>query len=476
MEELTDKITKTNKTFAAIKQSANQLMNHSNMSQWCHVEFDSIRPVVLKQLNLPNDLERVCSECRDMAKSVQYHLEELEYISDDIRTDINHKTINPQQALTRTLEYEKKCTGLSQLVQQLEDTGRPLADSYEQVLTALNFDTLIKLSQTAPDVKEGIFLDGYRIYLIVTEEDNSRNNDEKLSAFAAKAARLESLLETVEKPDLPGLSGAIVAHNVKKVLVVIRTLKAFFDDTKLEFKDKLTAVDTIKKEITTLFENPNLPKIIPSLDKIIQTLGKHISEFQYKEHILDELQTASELLHDINTFQSVIRQAFLQDLRQQVQSPGAALNPETISVAKADEFFSGFFGLIRTVKLLILSISGTPVISEAELEEKLSQALNACTTFYGNDKKAIEKMTAFIDVFLQTYQQPFPYNGLFTLFKHAIVDYGDRVEKFLFKFKLTKENTPQEEAGFFSKVTPLPPDLGKLIARINKQSQQFIQS
>ncbi|HSR35857.1 MAG TPA: hypothetical protein VLL73_01655, partial [Desulfurivibrionaceae bacterium] len=138
---------------------------------------------------------------------------------------------------------------------------------------------------------------------------------------------------------------------------------------------------------------------------------------------------------------------------------------------KVPDFFMGVQGFVRTLKLLLQSLSGQKSISTIELQDKAVAVLNSCHTYYGTTESELTKLKNFLENHLSDYSRPFPHDALFQFMKNLIYTYGSRLEQYVNTYKLVEftvmeDHSDKNEAK--GKMT-----VGRLVSKIQSWTDQF---
>ena len=146
------------------------------------------------------------------------------------------------------------------------------------------------------------------------------------------------------------------------------------------------------------------------------------------------MATVNDALDQLSVFHLLLKNRLIPDLQRESALQGSTLSPITIAAKMTRTFFTfftGATGIIRSLKLMMTSLTGQAAINENELQLTLEKAIMNCKTYYGTSRDDLKKMKLYIDTLVGHYPKPFPYNDLFKLTRTTLSAYGEEVDKFI---------------------------------------------
>ncbi len=471
MEKAKETLNRIKSFLTRCENNIQQALADPRINQWGNIDFEK-HAERLAYFELPLAEIRKASE--SLNKSTRNILQQIEHWKNDLgnlEADINMQSVTPERAQTLASALEKEFLTLKEQMGGLKNVTEILIAGDLELRQKMTLKGLVPLARKINSKSADNFEDGLEIYMFITKNETIEGNDTKLSDYFAKANDLQIRLENVKLPDMPGLAQAVIRHHTDTAINAIEIIKDFINSSNEKFADKISAVDAVKQEILSV-QDESLSNLLKKYPNTAQSLGISITEFQFNKYILNKLKLVSSLLDNLYLFHSTLRHHFLSKLASQMRAEGNPINPQTVSAEKSDEFFSGVKGVMRSIRLLVSSLSGHQVLSDTELEQYLAQLLDSCPVYYGNSKDDIKKIEKEINKYIGNFDRPFPYEPLTRTMKNGLATFGSRLEKFINSFKLDKQAGEKREKSLGPATKP-PATLGLLLKQISAQTQDI---
>ena len=449
--------------------------------QWKKVDFHSLEPI-LTTLGISSELHFYCKQYHEKAKKLSRETSLLTNELENIEADVLLKPSRSPQVLSAAQNFAHDCR--QNLEPRLDDllglrTNLKLAD--QALKERLSLAGLIELARTqTTNQKKIIFDTGYAYFSIIADENDGQNNAKTIQDHFAAAATLERQLEEIELPDLPPILHDIINQQIKTGLEATAATKDFITFCTNSCKTELNNAKEFHDRLNAL-RDMEIQEITSQLQPVAEKLSAIICEFYYKADLVKNIDRLEILGQDLRLLLETFKGNFLEELASRTGTETSPLHPAGLAQKMSKNYFAGIKGLLRIIKLLFGSASGRQMISETELKEKLQTILSTCSLYCSDSKNAIEKMKKFIHGHLEMYQKPFPYNELFAVSKKIIVQYGETVEKEIFRYQINPSRGTDREDEDAPGQNQLPGkkiSLGRLIARIEARASalQRIQS
>lgn len=413
------------------------LINNPKAKQWEKVNFETHSPVITDTNLSPNEIKSVALSYQAAAKQTLKHIEKYENEIGYLETDIRHNSITSQQAESSAENIEKSWGEMQQQsITPLLNQGKLLADADQTLRDQLSMHNMLRLLKNDKRSRSKSIEEGYNFYsFVVTDTAPNDSSEKNLANLSAETIRQEKLLENIVLSGLPGLVSIVAEHQVQLALTGARKIKEFIEGFKQNLPRGFGGIKKSHEKLNSL-KNAEAHEILANIYSIKETLGKNIVELCHRTHFMEQFANISTVLEDLNTFQRTVKNELLTDLKNQLHSTSSPLNFANLAVEKTDQFFTGFKGILRSIKLMLSSFSGYQSISKTDLQELLVETLQACTVYYGDNDSDLKKMKNYINERLKSYSKPFPYEDLFQLLKSALNTYGTQAEEYFYNYKV----------------------------------------
>jgi hypothetical protein len=286
-----------------------------------------------------------------------------------------------------------------------------------------------------------------------------------LSEMIQEPSRLEARFQRLDVTKLPRIVEEILFCYIDDAIAASKEIGIFLNTVNERMARELQSICAIKRDLDALnAENP--AALLNGIILQASVVANLISALYHKRQIKDTIATVNEALEVLNVFHLLLKNRLIPILQKEVEAPGSVLNPITIASRMTKSFFMGATGIIRSLKLMMTSLTGQAAINEIELQVTLEKGIANCKAFYGKTPDDLKKIKFYIDSLVGHYQKPFPYNDLYKLIKTTLAAYGDEVEKFIQGYSIPKDILTMTTAD-------IPAKAGKLTAAIIKHKNTF---
>lgn len=443
------------------KTDIENLLKNDTASQWKSINFET-HAAALNFFDLsPADIKKATHTYPETAKEIRSQIAKIENELGRLETDMRLKSITPEKAESQAKAFENGLGPLNQSMNTLMAYGDTLTQSNQKLHDQLSFYEIFELAKNKsknPKTLEA----GFNFYNFVRSEKTKNDDDKSISSLIAEATRQEKLLEKIDLTGFSGVIPVIINHQIEIALKVVEHIKNFVNDFKKNPPRGFIPTDECREKIISLKQS-DVKMIMENAAVLVKTLAKNMAELGHRSHNMELFERAFVVLEEINLFQRTIKNDLLEDIDTQIQSTTSPLSPAFLAVEKSEQYFTGLAGIVRSVKLMLSSHK----ISRDELQKKLIDAIQTSDIFFG-DKKANQKyLRNFINNYIESYAKPFPYDGLFELFKNSLNTYGINMHKYISNYKLKKQTIDEVSPEAASSA----PTLGKLMDKIKEQAK-----
>ena len=466
MKQARETLSRCHDSLNSCREDIYQLLHNPAVTDWKKIEFTQYADL-FKSFCLSPDILQARDKYENEADRISHLLQKLENEIGSFKAELSLRSTDEDKAKLMARQAEENCKSLQQPMSVLLSYRDILIDGVKTLREMLSLEQLIPLAHNRAK-KINDFEIGMKVFRTISEEKQNTAGPENVSDLFERATKVQSQLEKLEFPDtdLPDLVREIVAYNTNICLSAVDQIRDFLDTISHDSEDELQPIKKIKKNLKAIHKEP-LPRLLSGIDNQIDSLAKLISSYHMSAHLLDIVPIIASLLDDIFFYYLTIKNDLFAKLPFEASAPNSQLHPHTTARLLSQEYFNGFKGLSRMIRLMIISVLGrTKIINEKELEAMMIDFLKTCGIFYGTEKSDIAKLDKIIQSFLAPYSRPFPYNELHSLLKRALSDFGSLVEDYLFSFEVDTQKADELVATDTLQDTGKKIRLGKLIQEI----------
>ena len=373
--------------------------------------------------------------------------------------------LNPDLSLAAAQRLAEKSLGLSAMKEELFACTSRLVQADQRLRQHLTLKSMLAIAKILVTGKRDFFDGGMATLDLLMGNTVGQEGVRTLGDMCQEPARLEARFKRLDVSKLPRIVEEILFHYIEEAVVASKEVGVFLAALNGRMARELELIATIERDLNAL-SSENTAVLFDGISQQAAVAGNLISSLYHKRQIKESMATSNEVLELLNVFHLLLKNRIIPSLQKEVGKPGAALNPVTISVKMTHSFFMGAIGMIRSIKLMITSLTGKAAINESELQLTMEEGIRNCKVFYGKTHADLKKITLYIDTLIGQYPKPFPYNDLFKLTRTTLSAYGDEVEKFIHGYDVPKDLQTLAAVN-------TPAKVGKLTAAIIKHKKTF---
>lgn len=347
---------------------------------------------------------------------------------------------DPDLALAKAVELQKKIQCLTAMHEELLTCILPFMEADKLLRQQLAIKPMLAIARFLSPGRKEFFSAGLETLALLipnTGEEGSKS----LQEFHQEPPRLEARFQRLDITRLPRLVEEILFQYIEEAVAATKEIGIFLQTVNDRVARELLSIGAIERNLSAL-QSENTADLLDGITVQANQVANLLSSLYHKRHLKATMTTIHEALEFLNVFSLLLKNRVIPELQQEVATPGAPLLPATIAATMTRSFFTGATGIIRSLKLMIASLTGKAAINDIELQLTLEQAIMNCKVFYGKSREDLKKMQYYIDSMVGHYPRPFPYNDLCKLTKSTLTAYGEGVEKFIQGYEIPKEMRP----------------------------------
>lgn len=419
------------------RRQAQAISSDHNVLQWKNVNIDSFASVIkdlgLSSTNLHLARDNYPGLAQEVLQRVAFFLNELYNLESDMKIG----PLTPTIVLPTTLKIEEQCKEIKPDIDQLLRYHKTLVQGSKVLKENLNFYSFIPQARLQASGKQkSLFETGYTIYLTVSANPDFEHEEDVTNMFTYldKVIKLQKAIEQTEIPALPAMARSFLDEQFKLCLAGCEQVKMFIHFVSDYFQVEINAVKSFQEKLDRL-KKQSLTELLLEIPSQTDAASKCLQGFTHKKFLMEDLQKACGLLSSVETFHHMLATHFIPYLEIQVEKKNGLLNPETLATVRSRKYFTGIKGLWRFIRMLLGATGAQSIISQKELEEKITAAINACSFFFLQEYQDNNDINTFIDNFFTNYKHPFPHDELVDTTKKCIIIYATILEKVFLKYK-----------------------------------------
>jgi len=371
----------------------------------------------------------------------------------------------PDIAFEAARRLEEKCRGLAALKEDVLASINRLLMADQTLRQQLSLKPMLAIARSLDTGKKDLFEGGLMTLSLLVADIAPKGGDRTLGEMCKEPALLVARFQRLDVAKMPRIVEEILFHHIEEAVAVCKEIGLYLENGNDRMSRELQWIGTIERDLKAL-QSTNTAALLNGIGQHAILVAKLISALYQKRQLKEMMATVSEALELLSIFQLLLKNRLIPVLQKEVELPGSPLNPITSSTTMTRAFFTGATGMIRSIKLMMTSLTGQSAINEIELQLILEKGISNCKIFYGKTPADLKAIRNYIDSLIGQYPKPFPYNDLFKLTKTALSAYGDEVERFLQQYSIPKDMLPMTKGA-------APAKLGKLIAAIAKHRVAF---
>lgn len=452
------------------KKVTASLATDPQLLQWGKINFEKVGPL-FGQFGLTDNYKKAAEEFRNQVRDILREVEKLDNELRSLAIDIKRNTIKPAATAAQAKRLEHQVAELEKPLAELKDNCALLLDGQKQLRSQLTLPNLIPHAKKLKEISDELIDEGYRFLCFVSDRQNGEEAAPTLARCQAKATKLEQKFKEIELKGMPGLAAAIIEHQIFAGVKAADQIKAYIEDFHQYPPAELEKLSAMEEELEK-FRAADLGVILVELPDRVRAVGNNLSALYNKAKSLRNMAAIPAFLKNLDLLYATLTGPLMDELKMKTLEADSPLSPAMLAAQKVPDFFMGLQGLVRTLKLLLHSLSGQKTISSAELQDKTVAILTTCHTYYGTTEIELNKLRLFLEDHLSSYSRPFPYDVLFQFMKGVISTYGSQLEKFVLTYKLP-EFAQSDDLALKSEAKGKM-TLGRLVNKIEVWTEHFV--
>lgn len=450
IKKVKDTLIQCRKKLDTYQKEALEISVNKDVLAWQKVNIDSFVDVI-EGLGLPDDLRQSRDDYPGIASNVLREITTLQNSIDNVEADIRLGPVAPVDALAQATKLKQQTVALLPEMEKLHKCKVGLESSSIVLKNNLNLQTLLPLArESTSGKKKSVFETGFTIYLVTCQnpgfEDEGQVN---MYTHFDKATLLQKKIAAIDTSGLFTMAESMISAQIKLCHDALQEVKDFIVFIETYVKKDIENINIFHTELSEVTKKP-LTDILFNIPAETEKVGACIRDFTHKKFLMEEIDRAAQLLLMVEQFHRILKDHFLDFLHEQGGLEHGLINPETISRARANNYFSGMSGIWRMIRLFMGSLGGKETISQEILEEKLHDLLTNCNQFFNLKNDDPKQVATFIESYFSIYNAPFPHDELIDVGKKCLVTFGTLLEKVMFRFKEEKDNPKQYSLGRLS--------------------------
>lgn len=446
------------------KESVVAILKDPKVAAWQAIDLTK-NQAVLAQIGIdPAAIGTTLAEYPKQARKIGKQIADWgNEVSNQLADLIAHP--EPKTALPAARRLEEKCRGITAMKEALLAHSSQLIRADQILRQQLNLKAMLAIAKLLPTSKKDLFEGGLATFSLLIGDAGQKDGSQTLAEMMQEPAQLEVRFQRLDITKLPRIVEEILFHHVDEAVHAAQEISVFLDTINGHLSREAKTVAVIEQNLNALLPL-STAALFNGIVEQAALLANLVVSLYHKRKVKDSLATVNEALEFLNSFHLLLKNKLIASLQREVEAPGSALNPITIASKMTRSFFMGAKGILRSLKLMMNSLTGQGAINEAELQLTLEKGIANCKYFYGKTHGDLKKIKLYIDNLVGHYSKPFPYNDLVKLTKTALSSYGEEVEKFIQGYDIPREMQTLT-------TVEIPAKVGKLIAAIAKHKKAF---
>lgn len=372
---------------------------------------------------------------------------------------------DPDSALAKARGLEARVQGLATIKEELLARTDQFIAANRTLRQRLSVKALLEAVKALPSSKKDLFDNGLTTLTLMVGDPDLPEGTRTLKSMSQEPARLKARFQRLDALNLPRLVEEVLFHYVDEAVTTIDEIIVFLKDLNERMEPEFLLIAKIEQGLIAL-QSADTSTLLNGIIQQTNAVNNLITSLYQKRQLKETMTTVNEALDFLNVFHHLVKNRLIPSLQQEVTVPGSVLSPIPLAAKMTKSFFLGAKGIIRSLKMMVSSLTGQPAINEIELQLILEEAIANCRVFYGKSRDDLKKMKFFIDSLVGNYTKPFPYNDLCKVVKTTLTAYGEVVEKFIEAYTIPKDLRE-------SATVEVPAKVGKLAAAIIRHQKIF---
>ncbi len=457
LQQAKDILNSNNAYIKAEKEAIYKHLQDPRLTTWKTIKFNPISELLqllgITINDLKNALKSYPRQAKECAKHIKICTNELGNHMADL---VNNKY--PDKALQSAKNLDKMVHKLEGLKDTLYKQTILLLTVDETLRQSLTIEKFLPFARHLAQKQQHLFDRGLEVYRLIANDPNEEDTPLTLDEMGIKATNLQSRFKNIDVLGLPRLSEEIIFHYIEIGTETIKQLQLFVKSAVGIMATEIGTADNLAERLSAL-SKATPQTLLADAPSYALTLSNLIVGLYHKRALKETMSKISETIEFLNIYHLALKNKIIVVVKEQMAEPNSPINPSVIADKMTRSFFTGPKGMIRSMKLMVNSLTGHEAINQIELQLILEKTIHTCKTFYGNSPKDITELKEFIDNLIQQYQKPFPYDNIFTLAKQTIAEYGNNIDNAIKQYDIKKEFMIISKAD-------LPPNFGQLTTKL----------
>jgi hypothetical protein len=372
---------------------------------------------------------------------------------------------DPDQALSKARSLEAKVQGLAAIKEALHAKTQQFILADQALRQKLNIKSLLEIAKALPGTKRELFDGGLATLALMIGASDTTEETRTLRNMLQEPTKLKARFQRLDATRLPRLVEEVLFHYIEEAVAATNEVNLFLEDLNERMEPDFLMIARIEQSLNAL-QSTDTSFLVNGIIKQATATSNLISSLYQKRQLKETMATITEALDFLNIFHLLLKNRIIPDLQKEVATKGSTLSPIPLAAKMTKSFFIGAKGIIRSLKMMMSSLTGQPALNEIELQLILEKSIANCRIFYGKSRDDLKNMKYYIDSLVGQFPKPFPYNDLCKLIKTTLTSYGEEVEKFIEGYTIPKDMRQLS-------TVEIPAKVGKLTATIIKHRNSF---
>ncbi len=447
------------------KEGLINFLKSPKIADWQTIDLKKNQPLLAAIGIDPNLINAALIEYPKQAKKIAKQISDFDNEIGNQMADLIGQPDLAEPALAQAQALEERCRGLAAMKEELQGSTHQFMVADQLLRQQLELRPMLVIAKLLTVGKREFFDGGIATLSLLVPFPGSDERNQTIQEMRQEPGKLTERLQRLDVTKLPRLIEEVLFHHIEVAVAATKEVDEFLVTLSDRLTREVEGVAVIEQGLSALqAESP--AGLVAGITRQAGMVANLISALYHKRQLKETMTTVNEALDLLNIFHLLLKNRIIPDLQKEVALPGSPLSPITIAAKMTRSFFVGAAGIIRSLKLMMTSLTGKAAINENELQLTLERAIMNCKTFYGSSREDLKKMKFYIDSLVGQYPKPFPYNELFKLTRATLTTYGDEVEKFINNHEIPKEMQNLS-------ASPLPAKIGPLLAAIARHKAIF---
>jgi uncharacterized small protein (DUF1192 family) len=446
------------------KETLITLLKDPKIADWQTIDLKKNQPLLAAISVDPGLISAALIEYPKQAKKIAKQLSDWDNEIGNQLADLIGQP-DPDPALAKAQLLEERCRGLAAMKEEFQARIRQFLVADQLLRQQLELKPMLTIAKQLTVGKREFFDGGTATLTLLVPCTDTEERTTTIQEIRQEPPKLADRFQRLDVTKLPRLIEEVLFHHIEVAVAATKEIATFLETLSDRLTRELEGVALIEQNLAAL-QGETAAGLMIGITRQAGMVANLISALYHKRQLKETMNTVTDALDLLNIFHLLLKNKIIPELQKEVGLPGSPLSPITIAAKSTRSFFVGAAGIIRSLKLMMTSLTGKAAINENELQLTLERSIMNCKTFYGNSREDLKRMKLYIDTLVGQYPKPFPYNDLFKLTRTTLTLYGEEVEKFIRNHEIPKEMQNMATAT-------IPTKVGLLTAAIARQKAIF---